>query len=124
MQEWKNGNTRKYKYFTIDGVEIKDFIKWKNTHPNEKYTKELSLAHSSTVKKWLNECENSLYRGATEGGKIGCIFALKANYGYVETAPMQVAAPQQQVQADAELQQLPPGWNCAKLEDNSSKNEL
>ena len=42
-------------------------------------------AHSQTVKKWLAECESSLVDGATERNSVGCIFALKANYGYTET---------------------------------------
>ena len=44
-----------------------------------------SSAHSQTVKKWLAECESSLVDGATERNSVGCIFALKANYGYTET---------------------------------------
>ena len=40
---------------------------------------------SQTVKKWLKECESSLVDGATERNSVGCIFALKANYGYTET---------------------------------------
>ncbi len=44
-----------------------------------------SSAHSRTVKKWLAECESSLVDGATERNSVGCIFALKANYGYTET---------------------------------------
>ena len=41
---------------------------------------------SATVKRWLKECESSLVDGATEKNSIGCIFALKANYGYSEGA--------------------------------------
>ena len=48
-----------------------------------------SSAHSLTVKKWLAECESSLVDGATERNSIGCIFALKANYGYTE-APQRI----------------------------------
>lgn len=44
-----------------------------------------SSARSQTVKKWLKECESSLVDGATERNSVGCIFALKANYGYTET---------------------------------------
>ena len=61
-----------------------------------------SSTRSQTVKKWLKECESSLVDGATERNSIGCIFALKANYGYTETpqrveivngqAPEQIAA--------------------------------
>ena len=61
-----------------------------------------SSLHCRTVKKWQKECESSLVDGATEKNSIGCIFALKANYGYSETpqrveivngqAPEQIAA--------------------------------
>ena len=61
-----------------------------------------SSERSRTVKKWYSECESSLVDGATEKNSIGCIFALKANYGYSETpqrveivngqAPEQIAA--------------------------------
>ena len=44
-----------------------------------------SSTRSQTVKKWLKECESSLLDGATEKNSVGCIFALKANYGYTET---------------------------------------
>ena len=44
-----------------------------------------SSLHCRTVKKWQKECESSLVDGATEKNSIGCIFALKANYGYSET---------------------------------------
>lgn len=40
--------------------------------------------HSRTVRKWQKECESSLADGATEKNSIGCIFALKANYGWTE----------------------------------------
>ena len=46
-------------------------------------------AHSRTVKKWRKECESSLVDGATERNSVGCIFALKANYGYTE-APQRI----------------------------------
>ena len=61
-----------------------------------------SSLHCRTVKRWRRECESSLVDGATEKNSIGCIFALKANYGYSETpqrveivngqAPEQIAA--------------------------------
>ena len=44
-----------------------------------------SSPHCQTAKKWKAECESSLVDGATERNSIGCIFALKANYGYTET---------------------------------------
>lgn len=61
-----------------------------------------SSTYCQTAKKWKRECESSLVDGATEKNSIGCIFALKANYGYSETpqrveivngqAPEQIAA--------------------------------
>lgn len=48
-----------------------------------------SSPHCQTAKKWKAECESSLVDGATERNSIGCIFALKANYGYTE-APQRI----------------------------------
>ena len=59
-----------------------------NTWKNGEYRGGLGSPHSETVKKWLAECESSLLDGAIEQNGIGCIFALKANYGYTETAPV------------------------------------
>lgn len=97
VTSWKNESTRNYKYYTRNGEEIKDIAGWKLNHPGEEYRQELSNSHSNTVKKWLAECENALFRGAAEGNKVGCIFALKANYGYTETAPVPVQNPNQRV---------------------------
>lgn len=66
------------------GVSNDTFNAWKN----EEYRRGengASSEHSRTVKKWLKECESSLVDGATERNSVGCIFALKANYGYTET---------------------------------------
>lgn len=66
------------------GINNDTFNAWKN----EEYrrgTDGTSSEHSRTVKKWLAECESSLLDGATERNSVGCIFALKANYGYTET---------------------------------------
>ena len=83
------------------GISNDTFNAWKN---GEYRAGEggASSAHSLMVKKWLAECESSLVDGATERNSIGCIFALKANYGYTETpqrveivngqAPEQIAA--------------------------------
>ncbi len=93
--DWKKETTRAYKYYTLDGMEIKDLPAWRINHPTEDYKQEPSTSHSDTVKKWLAECENALFRGAAEGNKVGCIFALKANYGYTETAPVPTVNPHQ-----------------------------
>ena len=51
-----------------------------------------SSPHCQTAKKWKAECESSLVDGATERNSVGCIFALKANYGYTET-PQRIETP-------------------------------
>lgn len=104
--DWKKEATRAYKYYTLDGMEIKDLPAWRLNHQGEEYRTEPSTSHSDTVKKWLAECENALLRGAAEGNKVGCIFALKANYGYTETAPVPVQNPNQRVLTAAELPKL------------------
>lgn len=83
------------------GVSNDTFNAWKNGE-YRRGADGASSAHSLTVKKWLAECESSLVDGATERNSVGCIFALKANYGYTETpqrveivngqAPEQIAA--------------------------------
>ena len=54
-----------------------------------------SSPHCQTAKKWKAECESSLVDGATERNSVGCIFALKANYGYTE-APQRIEVVGQQ----------------------------
>ena len=66
------------------GVSNDTFNAWKNGEYRAGKDG-ASSAHSLTVKKWLKECESSLVDGATERNSVGCIFALKANYGYTET---------------------------------------
>ena len=66
------------------GIDRDTLNSWKNGE----FRGDSSSAHSVTVKKWLKECESALLDGAIEQNSIGCIFALKANYGYAETAPV------------------------------------
>ena len=86
LNSWKREETRGFIYFDDKGDRIYDLPAWRLHHPNEDYRQEISSSHSETVKKWLKECESTLVDGAIENNSIGCIFALKANYGYVETA--------------------------------------
>lgn len=86
LNSWKKEDTRGYIYFDDKGNRIPNFPAWRINHPNDDYRQEPSSSHSQTVKKWLAECESSLLDGAIENNSIGCIFGLKANYGYVETA--------------------------------------
>lgn len=66
------------------GINNDTFNAWKNGE-YRRGENGVSSEHSRTVKKWLAECESSLVDGATERNSVGCIFALKANYGYTET---------------------------------------
>lgn len=106
LWDWKKETSRAYKYYTINGTEIKDLPAWKLNHPNEEYKQQSSTSHSDTVKKWLAECENNYVRGAAEGNKVGCIFVLKSNYGYTETAPVPTVNKNQQVLTAEELPRL------------------
>lgn len=66
-----------------------------------------SSAHSLTVKKWLSECESSLLDGATERNSVGCIFALKSNYGYTETPQrIEITGPQTPTLSQDEIRQI------------------
>ena len=103
FNSWKNGNTRNYKYYDSNNNIINNLALWISLHPDEEYRKELSTSHSDTVKKWLTECESCQYKGATEKGNVGSIFALKACFGYVETVPKQVVNPIQEAKTASEL---------------------
>ena len=46
------------------------------------YDGRVTSGHSVTAQKWKSECESSLYDEVIQTGNIGCMFALKANYGY------------------------------------------
>lgn len=122
LHSWKNSDTRCYKYYTTDGVEIRDIAAWKLNHQGVGYVSVPSSSHSDTVKKWLSECESSLLRGAAEGSRVGCIFALKANYGYTETAPIPTVNLNQHALADVELPRLGSG-NCMQIVDNSAAGD-
>ena len=66
-----------------------------------------SSTRSQTVKKWLKECESSLVDGATERNSVGCIFALKANYGYTETPQrIEITGAQSPVLSQDEIHQI------------------
>ena len=103
LWEWKNGKVRTQAYYTKNGEYIKDLPAWRLNHKNEEYVSMPSTAHSDMIEKWSIECEVEHKRGASEGGNIGDIFLLKANYGYVETAPKQIENPHQQVRTVEEI---------------------
>ena len=46
------------------------------------YAGRVMSGHSESAQKWRSECESTLYDEVIQSGNIGCMFALKANYGY------------------------------------------
>ena len=67
---------QRYSIFT--GINKSTFNRWTElNNPNDK--------RRVTIKKWLNECESVLYDDAINTGNVGCLFALKCNYGYKES---------------------------------------
>lgn len=64
------------------GISMDAFNDWK-TGKCRSNNDEISSKHSQSYKKWLSECEASLYDGAASGNP-GSMFLLKANYGYTE----------------------------------------
>lgn len=66
-----------------------------------------SSPHCQTAKKWKAECESSLVDGATERNSVGCIFALKANYGYTETPQrIEVVGPNAPALSQEDIRQI------------------
>lgn len=67
---------QRYSIFT--GINKSTFNRWTElNNPNDK--------RRVSIKKWLNECESALYDDAINTGNVGCLFALKCNYGYKES---------------------------------------
>lgn len=91
-----------------------------NAWKNGEYRNKPGSLHSRTVKRWLAECESALLDGAVENNGIGCIFALKANYGYTETAPAQVPYSGEQRQSIEEIQQR----YLANREESTTNSQL
>ena len=53
-----------------------------NSWDRGEYSGRVASGHSESAQKWKAECESSLYDEVIQTGNIGCMFALKANYGY------------------------------------------
>ena len=98
------------------GINMDTFHTWKTGEVRGG----LGSPHSETVKKWLAECESALFDGAVEQNSIGCIFALKANYGYTETAPIPVIN-KAQVQS---IEAIQAKYKPAELCENGTQLEL
>lgn len=120
LHSWKTGDTRGYKYYTKDGIQIKDLPAWKINHQGEEYRKKPSTSHSDIVKKWQAECEKVQYRGATERFSTGSIFVLKADYGYTETAPVPTANANQRTISASEPIRLDQKDTVCSIEDKQT----
>ena len=100
------------------GINNDTFNAWKNGE-YRRGKDGASSEHSRTVKKWLAECESSLVDGATERNSVGCIFALKANYGYTETPQrIEITGKQAPALSHDEIRQI------AEQAANTSPEEL
>ena len=66
------------RYCIMTGIDNTTITSW----INGEYMGRVSSGHSQTAQKWKSECESTLYDEVIQTGNIGCMFALKANYGY------------------------------------------
>lgn len=66
------------RYCIMVNVDITTVSSW----IKEEYSGRVTSGHSQTAQKWKSECESTLYDEVIQTGNIGCMFALKANYGY------------------------------------------
>lgn len=82
IDRWLNSTVRSNIYYNTKGERIYNLLVYKQQHPGEEIRQEASSSHSNSVKRWLSECESALLDGVAEQNSIGCMFALKANYGY------------------------------------------
>lgn len=63
------------------GLSPQTLANWGN------HTTRANSAHFESYKSWLSECESALEDQTSEHSSIGCIFNLKANYGWREATP-------------------------------------
>lgn len=86
------------RYNIFIGINKSTINEWiKGNKSNNKYTE--------SAKKWLAECESTLYDEAINTGNIGCIFALKANYGYRDNYVINVTDDSKQEKTVEEIEQ-------------------
>lgn len=71
------------RFSILTGISMETFDNWRRRETRSNTSK-----HFESCKRWLSECENSLYDGASESNSIGSIFLLKSNFGYREAAPI------------------------------------
>lgn len=82
---YRYGNTPTIlKFSTLTGLDRKSFEQWKTGK-----WRNASDDYILTAKKMYQESESALEAKAVEGNGIGAIFALKSNFQWRETAPLQ-----------------------------------
>lgn len=70
------------RFCLMTGINADTLNTWKNGMYRNATPK-----HSEAVKKWLKECESSIYDAVLDNS-VGAIFAAKACFGWRETAPV------------------------------------
>ena len=111
-----NQNPMIMEFCMFIGIHRDTFNSWARGETRNEYSSKLTLTRTDLIKNITNECVMGHAKSA-EGGSVGSIFTLKAQYGWVETAPQAVINPIQ-AQNNAEI--------AAKmgllLSDNSTTN--
>lgn len=82
------------------GMSKDTLYTWARGEHRDDVSEKFSCRRSDVVQSWLQECKLGRYKGAA-AGNVGCIFLCKAIDGLVETAPMHIDAPRQQLTAEA-----------------------
>jgi hypothetical protein len=86
------------RYCILTNINKCTIVEWeKGNKSNDLFT--------VSAKKWLSECESTLYDEAINTGNIGCIFALKANYGYRDNYIINVTEQKEEVKSIEEIKQ-------------------
>lgn len=86
-----------FNYSVMTGISLDCLNDWENGNSRGN-SGEFSSTHCQMIKNFKKECENSIFDKMINGNvknPAGLIFPLKARYGWVETAPMQVQNPNQ-----------------------------
>ena len=82
-------------YALLIGISRDTLYSWMNGETRaDDYSERLGSSRSDTIKKWQGECKIGRYKSAASGN-VGGIFLCKAVDGMVETAPLQIANPEQ-----------------------------
>lgn len=72
------------RFCTLIGIGNDVISSWINQECRGSAEEGATSKHCQTAKRWKYEAESALLSGAVDDNSVGCIFALKANHGYVE----------------------------------------